>query len=77
MRIHLDPRVGHVKVRNLTPAHVIDLKTEVLDAGYSPRTVRSVLQTLGTALEQAVVLGMGSRTTLPGASRSRGGPSRR
>jgi integrase len=58
VRHHLDPRVGHVKVRDLTPAHVIDLKTEVLDAGYSPRTVRYVLQTLGTALEQAVVLGM-------------------
>lgn len=58
VRNHLDPRVGHVKVRELTPAHVIDLKIEELDDGYSPRTVRYVLQTLGTALEQAVVLGM-------------------
>lgn len=71
VRNHLAPRVGHVKVRDLTPAHVIDLKTEVLDDGYSPRTVRYVLQTLGTALEQAVVLGMVAHNPTRGVKKPR------
>ena len=55
---HLAPMLGHVKLKDLNQDHVLDLKSEMLSAGLSNRTVRYAMQTLGKALDYA----MGRRT---------------
>ena len=51
--MHLDPSIGRVKLKALTPAHVRGLYRERLDAGLAPRTVLHVHRTLSKALKQA------------------------
>jgi integrase len=39
VRVHLKPKVGRVKLKNLTPTHARALYREKLDAGLAPRTL--------------------------------------
>src|SRR5918995_1568298 len=54
VRTHLNPALGRIKVKNLTPTHVRGLHREKLDAGLAPATVRKIHSTLHKALSQAV-----------------------
>jgi integrase len=58
VRLHINPVLGNVKLKNLTPAHVRGLYRQKLDAGLSPRTVQYVHVTLHKALKQAVADGL-------------------
>lgn len=53
-RNHLEPRLGNLKLRELTGAHVASLYADKLDAGFSDGTRRHVRTTLNKALKQAV-----------------------
>jgi integrase len=53
-RKHIDPEIGRVKLKALTPAHVRGLYRKKLEAGLSPRTVQYVHVTIHKALKQAV-----------------------
>lgn len=53
-RNHLEPKLGNLKLRELTGAHISALYAEKLDAGFSPGTRRHVKTTLGKAMKQAV-----------------------
>lgn len=55
-RLHIAPRVGHVRLANLTAAHVEDLRDGLLADGVSPALCKKVLVTLRTALNAAVKL---------------------
>ncbi len=58
VRVHINPTLGQVKLKSLTPAHVRALHREKLDAGSSPATVRKIHSTLHKALAQAVADGL-------------------
>jgi integrase len=58
VRTHLNPALGRIKVKNLTPTHVRGLHREKLDAGLAPATVRKIHSTLHKALSQAVSDGL-------------------
>jgi integrase len=58
VRTHLNPALGRIKVKNLTPAHVRGLHREKLEAGLAPATVRKIHSTLHKALSQAVSDGL-------------------
>ena len=53
VRLHLNPTLGRVKLKALTPAHVRGLYREKLDAGLAPRSVLHIHRTLSKALKQA------------------------
>ena len=53
-RLHIEPVLGNVKLRSLTPAHLRSLYRQKLDAGLSGRTVQYVYMTLHKTLKQAV-----------------------
>lgn len=53
-RNHILPTLGHLKLVDLTPAHVQTLYAAKFDAGYALSTRRHVHVTLGKALKQAV-----------------------
>lgn len=64
VRLYLRPQLGEVLLRDLTADHIETMKANMLVAArkdgaegrISPRTVRSILQTLRTALNKAVRL---------------------
>jgi integrase len=58
IRMHIWPALGHIKLKNLTPAHVRSLHREKLDAGLAPATVRKIHSTLHKAVSQAVSDGL-------------------
>jgi integrase len=58
VRVHINPALGRVKLKGLTPAHVRGLHREKLDAGLAPATVRKIHSTLHKALSQAVADGL-------------------
>ena len=58
VRVHINPALGQVKLKSLTPAHVRALHREKLDSGSSPATVRKIHSTLHKALAQAVADGL-------------------
>ena len=58
VRTHLNPALGRIKVKNLTPTHVRGLHREKLDAGLAPATVRKIHSTLHKAFAQAVSDGL-------------------
>jgi integrase len=58
IRTHIGPALGHIKLKNLTPAHVRSLHREKLDDGLAPATVRKIHSTLHKALSQAVSDGL-------------------
>jgi integrase len=55
VRLHIKPKLGRVKLKALTPAHVRGLYHEKREAGSSARTVRYIHTTLHKALKQAVM----------------------
>lgn len=55
-RLHIAPRLGHVRLSNLTAAHVEDLRDGLLADGVSPALTKKVLVTLRTAMNAAVKL---------------------
>ena len=54
IRTHIGPALGHIKLKNLTPAHVRSLHREKLDAGLAPTKVQKIHSTLHKAVSQAV-----------------------
>ncbi len=53
VRLHLEPMLGRVQLRKLTPAHVQKVLTVKAEDGLAPRSVRYVLLMLRIALGQA------------------------
>ena len=58
VRVHVNPVLGRVRLKYLTPAHVRMLHREKLDAELAPATVRKIHSTLHKALSQAVSDGL-------------------
>jgi integrase len=58
VRVHINPALGNVRLKGLTPAHVRGLHREKLDSGLAPATVRKIHLTLHKALSQAVSDGL-------------------
>jgi integrase len=58
VRDHINPALGRMKLKSLTPAHLQGLYREKLDSGLSPRTVRYIHATVHKALKQAVKWGL-------------------
>ncbi len=58
VRRHLQPTLGRIKLKSLTPTHVRGLYRERLDSGLSPRMVQLIHTTLHKALKQAVADGL-------------------
>ncbi len=54
VREHIGPSIGHIKLAELTPAHVRSLLADVRDKGVSESSVAHVRTTLGIALNTAV-----------------------
>jgi integrase len=65
MRLHLVPALGHVKLKNLSPAYVRGLYRGKPDSGLSPTSVQRVHALLHKALKQAVNDGASWLATLP------------
>lgn len=57
-RIHIVPKLGHVKLIELTPAHIADLMRAKEREGKSPRTVEMIRSVLVTSLGRAEKWGM-------------------
>lgn len=51
---HVADKIGHVRLRDLAPAHIQRCYRQLLDDGLAPATVHSIHVTLHTALETAV-----------------------
>jgi integrase len=58
VRVHINPSLGNVRLKGLTPAHVRGLHREKLDSGLASATVRKIHSTLHKALSQAVSDGL-------------------
>ena len=58
VRVHVNPVLGRVRLKGLTPAHVRGLHRQKLDAGLASATVRKIHSTLHKALSQAVADGL-------------------
>lgn len=58
IRAHIEPALGRMKLKALTPAHVRSLHRAKLDSGLAPATVRKIHSTLHKALSQAVSDGL-------------------
>ena len=54
VRLHLTPKLGHVRLVKLQPQDVRDFLSERLDSGLSTRTVKHLRNTLRAALNQAI-----------------------
>jgi len=57
-RLHVEPDLGALKLKALTPAHLRSLYREKLGTGLSARTVQYIHVTLHKALKQAVMDGL-------------------
>ena len=53
-RLHIGPKIGRMRLKDLTRMHVQRLLNEKSKEGYSPRSVRYVHTTLSKAMSQAV-----------------------
>jgi len=53
-RVHISPRLGELRVNEVTVAHIEALARSMLRGGSSPKTVRNVLSYLHSVLEHAV-----------------------
>lgn len=62
------PRLGKLKLHQLTPKHLDDLYGDLKDAAKSPKTIRNVHAILSAALHQAVRLGWVRENTRSGRS---------
>jgi integrase len=54
LRLHLIPKLGHIRLVKLQPQDVRDFLSERLDSGLSARTVKHLRNTLRAALNQAI-----------------------
>jgi integrase len=54
VRLHLIPKLGHIRLVKLLPQDVRNFLSERLDSGLSARTVKHLRNTLRTALNQAI-----------------------
>jgi integrase len=61
VRIHLVPKLGHVKLDKLSPAAVQAFQNQMLESGLAPATVRYARAVLRVALGQAVRWGLMAR----------------
>ena len=66
-RNYVDPYLGHVKLEKLTPAHLQDLYTKLLEEGYSTATVRQTHSLISAALKKAVKWGLVARNVAEAA----------
>jgi integrase len=58
VRVHVNPTLGRVRLKNLTPPHVRGLIAGRLESGLASATVRKIHSTLHKALSQAVSDGL-------------------
>ena len=65
--------MGHVKLKDLKPAHVPSFYRDRLDAGLSSATVRKMHVVLHNALDQAVSDGLVARNVAKGVKLPQGG----
>jgi integrase len=54
VRLHLKPKLGHIRLVRLQPQDVRNFLSERLDSGLSARTVKHLRNTLRAALNQAI-----------------------
>jgi integrase len=54
VRVHIEPALGRLKLKKLTPAHVQGFYRDRLDAGFAPASVNKLHVVLHKALKQAV-----------------------
>jgi integrase len=54
VKLHIEPVIGRIKLKALTPTHLQGLYRDRLDAGLSPATVNKIHVVLHKALKQAV-----------------------
>jgi integrase len=66
VRNHINPSIGRMKLKGLTPTHVRSLYRKKLDSGLAPRSVNYIHVTLHKALEQAVLDGLVPRNVSEG-----------
>ena len=66
VRNHINPLIGRMKLKGLTPTHVRSLYRKKLDSGLAPRSVNYIHVTLHKALEQAVLDGLVPRNVSGG-----------
>jgi integrase len=52
VRVHLNPALGRIKLKVLTPDHVRALYREKLDSGLAPRSVLHIHRTLSSGLQR-------------------------
>jgi integrase len=57
VRLHLEPKLGRIRLLDLSPAHVQKLMNEKLDEGLSARSVQILHAVLRAALNRAVLWG--------------------
>jgi integrase len=58
VRAHVNPALGRIRLKNLTPPHVRGLIAEKLESGLAPATVRKIHSTFHKALSGAVSDGL-------------------
>lgn len=61
VRVHINPALGGIKLKDLRPDHLQSFYSQRLEAGLSKRTVQLLHVTLRTALKQAVRWGLITR----------------
>ena len=66
VRVHIEPTLGRVRLKDLTATHARRLYREKLDDGSSPRTVQYIYTTLRKALQDAVSDGLIPRNVADG-----------
>jgi integrase len=66
VRVHIEPTLGRVRLKDLTATHARGLYREKLDDGSSPRTVQYIHTTLRKALQDAVSDGLIPRNVADG-----------
>jgi len=54
VRVHIKPALGRLKLKKLTPAHLVGFYQDRLAAGFAPASVNKLHVTLHKALDQAV-----------------------
>jgi len=54
LELHLLPKLGHVKLQQVTPEHLDRLYADLLRTGLAPKTVRNLHTTIRKALKDAV-----------------------
>jgi site-specific recombinase XerC len=64
--VHINPALGKMKLKNLSPTHVRSFYRSKLDASSSPRSVQYIHTTLRKALKDAISDGLIPRNVTDG-----------